>query len=152
MSEALTTSSYLLRLRARHLAAGGLPDDARGLFQLSATDRDQQGTILDIACKELTPASRERLVGEALRVSSPCILATLESWTAGGFEARLADIRARTLVVATDDDFLPADFLQQAVVAPIAGARLHHLPGPGHYSPVERPAEVAQLLSDFLSE
>jgi non-heme chloroperoxidase len=70
---------------------------------------------------------------------------------AGGFAERLSAIKAPTLVVATDDPFLPPAFLRQAVVSLIRGARLAVLPGPGHYVQVERPRETAALLEAFLA-
>ena len=69
-----------------------------------------------------------------------------------GILRRLLDmVVAPTLVVATDDPFLPPAFLRQAVVQPIRGARMTHLPGPGHYPQVERPHETAALVGAFLA-
>lgn len=39
-----------------------LPADAAGLFRTCAGNRGAQGTILDIACKQLPPAERDRLL------------------------------------------------------------------------------------------
>ncbi|RKH67476.1 alpha/beta fold hydrolase [Corallococcus llansteffanensis] len=128
-----------------------LPPDAAGLFRTSAGDREKQKTILGLACKQLSPESLEGMLKDAAGVSKEAIEQCFDAWTAGGFAHRLAAITAPTLVVATDDPFLPPLFLKQAVVAPIQNARLTHLPGPGHYPQVERPAETAALLSAFLA-
>lgn len=128
-----------------------LPPEAAGLFRTSANDRDKQKTILGLACKQLSPEALETLLDDAGRVARASVEGNFDAWTGGGFEPRLASITAPTLVVATDDPFLPQDFLREKVVRPIRGARLAHLPGPGHYPQVERPAETAALLTSFLA-
>ena len=127
-----------------------LPPDAQGLFR-GATSAEPQGIILGLACKELSDAAKERLLGLGATVAAECIAESFDAWTGGGFADRLGSITAPTLVVATDDPFLPPDFLRAAVVDPIAGARLAHLPGPGHYVQVERPVETAAILEAFLA-
>jgi len=128
-----------------------LPPEAVGLFRTSGASREQKQTILGLACKQLTPEAQEALLKDSLDVSSAAIEQVFDAWTAGGFAHKLAAIAAPTLVVATDDNFLPAPFLRQAVVAPIRRARLAYLPGPGHYPQVERPEETAALVSAFLA-
>ncbi len=128
-----------------------LPDDARGLFRGSGGSRSAQQTILGLACKQLDEATRERLLDDAAGVSVACVQQAFDTWTAGGFSDRLSAIRAPTLVVATDDPFLPPAFLLAAVVKPIARARLAILPGPGHYVQAEKPRETAALVQAFLA-
>lgn len=127
-----------------------LPEEAQGLFR-GASSRAPQETILGMACKQLSEASKERLLGLGATVSAECIAESFDAWRLGGFAERLAMITAPTLVVATDDPFLPPDFLRAAVVGPIAGARLAVLPGPGHYVQVERPVETAAILEGFFA-
>ena len=128
-----------------------LPPDAAGLFRTSAGDREKQKMILGLACKQLTPEALERLLQDAGAVARASIEGSFDAWTGGGFAARLSAITAPTLVVATDDPFLPPAFLREAVVKPIRNARLAYLPGPGHYPQVERPAETAALVTSFLA-
>ncbi|MFE8604263.1 alpha/beta fold hydrolase [Archangium violaceum] len=128
-----------------------LPPDAAGLFRTSANDREKQKTILGLACKQLSPEALERLLKVGGGVAKASIEGSFDAWTGGGFAAKLASITAPTLVVATDDPFLPPAFLREAVVRPIQNARLAYLPGPGHYPQVERPAETAALLTSFLA-
>ncbi|PTL84959.1 alpha/beta fold hydrolase [Vitiosangium sp. GDMCC 1.1324] len=128
-----------------------LPPDAAGLFRTSAGDRQKQKTILGLACLQLPEASLERLLKVGGAVAEASIKGCFDAWTGGGFEAKLASITAPTLVVATDDPFLPPAFLRERVVNLIKGARLAYLPGPGHYPQVERPAETAALLTSFLA-
>ena len=128
-----------------------LPDDARNLFRNSGGNRGAQQTILGLACKQLDDATRDRLLDDAAGVSTACVQQAFDTWTAGGFSDRLSAIRTPTLVVATDDPFLPPAFLQAAVEKTIAFARLAILPGPGHYVQAERPRETAALVQSFLA-
>ena len=127
-----------------------LPEDAQGLFR-GASDRESQATILGMATVELSDASRERLLAMGATVSAACIAESFDAWRLGGFAERLSSITSPVLVIATDDPFLPPDFLRQAVVAPIANARMATLPGSGHYPLVERPAETAAVIESFLA-
>ncbi|MCP3099301.1 alpha/beta hydrolase [Myxococcus sp. K15C18031901] len=128
-----------------------LPSDAAGLFRTSAGDRQKQSTILGLACKKLSAEALEVALADAATVSEDSIQKVFDAWTAGGFESRLASITAPTLVVSTDDPFLPPSFLRQAVAGHIRGARMAHIPGPGHYPQVESPHETAAVLSAFLA-
>lgn len=128
-----------------------LPEDAAGLFRSSGGDRQKQGTILDLACKELSAADRERLLDDAGAIEPGHVARTFEAWSGASFGERLPRIRARTMVLATDDPFLPPDFLRATVVDRIAGAELQVLRGPGHYPLVEQPAATAAILRTFLA-
>ncbi len=127
-----------------------LPPEAVGLFSTSGGDRGKQGTILDLACKELEGADRDALLDHAGKISPARIKSMFDAWTGAKFVDRLDRIKARTLVVATDDPFLPPAFLQAAIVDKIGGATMHHIAGPGHYPTVERPAETGEVVSTFL--
>lgn len=128
-----------------------LPPDAAGLFRTSAGDREKQKMILGLACKQLSAEALEKALADAGNVSAQAIVGGFDAWTGGGMVEKLAKISAPTLVVATDDPFLPPAFLKQAVVQPIRLARLAYLPGPGHYPQVERPQETAALVGAFLA-
>jgi pimeloyl-ACP methyl ester carboxylesterase len=128
-----------------------LPPEAVELFVSSGGDRGKQGAILDLACKQLSPADREWLLDEAGRIAPERIARMFRVWSGAAFVPRLAAIRARTLVLATDDPFLPPALLRSAVVDLIAGAQLHTLAGPGHYPQVERPSETGDIVRAFLT-
>jgi len=128
-----------------------LPDEAVGLFRNSAQNRDSQAAILGMAYKELSEDDQNALLDDAGQIPAACIQGAFDAWTAGGFADKLGQITAPTLVVATDDPFLPPDFLTGAVVNPIAKARLTYLPGPGHYPLVERTPETASIVHSFLA-
>lgn len=128
-----------------------LPPEAFELFVTSGADRGKQGAILDLACKQLSPDDREWLLDEAGRIDPERIARMFRVWSGASFAPRLAAIRARTLVLATDDPFLPPAFLRSAVVELITGATLHTLEGPGHYPQVERPSETGDVVRSFLT-
>jgi pimeloyl-ACP methyl ester carboxylesterase len=103
-----------------------------------------------MASLTLSPPAMEHLLDAAGTVSAGCIVGALEGFTTGAPDVDVADIEAPTLVVATDDPFLPLAFLQRAVVDRIPGARLHHLAGAGHYPTAEAPTEMAAIIDGFL--
>jgi pimeloyl-ACP methyl ester carboxylesterase len=127
-----------------------LPEEAHQLFLHSGGDRQKQSIILDQACLDLADADRERLLDDAGAIPADCIKASFEAWTGTDFSDRLCDITAETLVVGSDDPFLPPEFLDQAVVQPIADARFTHIPQAGHYVQVERTSQTKGALEDFL--
>jgi len=128
-----------------------LPPEAVGLFSTSGGDRGKQGMILDMACKELKPADKDWLLDSAGKIAPARIARMFNNWSNASFVERLAHIKARTLVLATDDPFLPPDFLRAAIVDKIADAKLQHLGGPGHYPTVERPSETGGVVSSFIA-
>lgn len=127
-----------------------LPEDAQGLFR-GAASREPQATILGMATVALSEASKERLLSLGATVSPACIAESFDAWRLGGFAERLSSIRSPVLVISTDDPFLPPDFLRQAVVDPIANARMATLSGAGHYPLVERPVETAAVVESFFA-
>jgi pimeloyl-ACP methyl ester carboxylesterase len=78
--------------------------------------------------------------------------ATLDMCTsAGTFTDKLQATRAPTLVIGGQyDGLLPLDFVRQAIVQAIPGARLATLDC-GHEIPLEKPQETAALFEAFLA-
>jgi pimeloyl-ACP methyl ester carboxylesterase len=76
---------------------------------------------------------------------------TLTMCTQGAFVDKLGATRAATFVVGgTHDPLLTSDFLRQAIVSAIPGARLAMLDC-GHEIPLEKPQETAALIEAFLA-
>jgi pimeloyl-ACP methyl ester carboxylesterase len=132
-----------------------LPADAAGLFATSGEDRGKQATILGLACTSLGEPEKEFLLDVAGAIPKATIAALFEAWSQGHAEAKagevLASIDIPTLVLATDDPFLPPPFLRAAYVEKLSRGRLVMLPGAGHYPQVERPRETAAVLGAFLA-
>jgi len=126
------------------------PPDAAGLFR-NAHTAEAHGAILGMACTNLSEAGRAHLLAAAATVPAGVIAEGFDAWSGAGFADQLSAVTARTLVVATDDPFLPPDFLRQAIVAKISGARLAVIRGAGHYLPVERTGETAAVIEAFLA-
>jgi pimeloyl-ACP methyl ester carboxylesterase len=66
--------------------------------------------------------------------------------------ALVAAIRVPTLVVCGDQDPVTPVEEMRAMAATIPGSRFEVMPGVGHLSNLEQPAEFGALLSDFLAE
>lgn len=66
------------------------------------------------------------------------------------FSANLPRIGAPTLVIAGSGDVGAPPAMSEAMVRGIPGARLAIIQGAAHLSAVEKPAEFARLLRDFL--
>ncbi|MYW01998.1 alpha/beta fold hydrolase, partial [Streptomyces sp. SID3343] len=61
----------------------------------------------------------------------------------------LRQVRCPTLVVAGEMDRLCPPEYHHEIADAIATARLHVLPGAGHLTPLERPADIAALLGPW---
>jgi non-heme chloroperoxidase len=93
----------------------------------------------------------ERYFYDVTRTSQITLGATLDMCIRGAFMDRLQSITAPTLVVGgTHDPLLTPAILRDAVVTPIAAARLVLLDC-GHEVPVEQPQMLAALLDAFLA-
>ncbi len=125
-----------------------LPEGVARSFRAAGGKRAAFDGIFDAACRELPAPARTLLLDEALAIAPDVIAETFETWSRG-LAAPPPSILARTLVLATDDPFLPPQLLADAVVARIRQASLVHLAGPGHYPQVERPAATAARLTEF---
>jgi pimeloyl-ACP methyl ester carboxylesterase len=76
---------------------------------------------------------------------------SLTMCTQGAFVDKLEATQAATLVIGgSHDSMLTADFLRQAIVSAIPGARLAMLDC-GHEIPLEQPQETAALIEAFLA-
>lgn len=128
-----------------------LPAEAAELFFNSGENRELQKTILTMACTSLSDEERERMLDDAGKISVSCIQQAYTAWTGGDSSADLSAITAETLVVGTDDPFLPHDFLKAAVVDAIPNAEFAYLAGCGHYPQCESPGKTAELLEEFFS-
>ncbi|HEX7047866.1 MAG TPA: alpha/beta hydrolase [Gammaproteobacteria bacterium] len=127
------------------------PVELQPLFRNCGGDRENIGKIIDMSCRALDDAGRELLVEDGLNTVPQAIHTSFDAFRRGDSEASLAHATMPTTIIATDDPFLPAAFLQTAVVDRLSNARLVNLPGPGHYPQIETPRETAELLRDLLA-
>jgi 3-oxoadipate enol-lactonase len=64
---------------------------------------------------------------------------------------RLHEIKVPTLVIVGGLDTATPVEKSRAIQSGIPGSRLEIIPGTGHMSPIEKPAEVSRLIVDFLN-
>lgn len=131
--------------------ASGAPLDAEtyAFFHASGGNPDAQAGIFGQASLDLPPGALEDLCADAIKIPAAGIQKGLAAWTGGGFEEKLSRIKAPTLVITSDDPFLPADFLKAGIADKIKGATMAHISGAGHYIQVERCAETARAVEAF---
>lgn len=105
-----------------------------------------------------TPSFRERNPTEVARVSDIFTATDSRAHAAachalGGLDVtdRLADIRARTLVVVGDEDYATPPEMAERIAEGIPGARLEVLPGTRHLSLVER-CDVWPTIAKHLAQ
>ncbi len=129
------------------------PDEVRQHWLQSVQQRELFEPLARQWTKE--PLRAELFEAYFLSVSTTpqfSLNATLDMCTRQGtFTDHLQATRAPTLVIGGQHDpILPLDFLRQAIVQPIPGARLAVVDC-GHEIPLEKPQETAALFEAFLA-
>lgn len=127
-----------------------MPPEAAALLSSAGGDEKKLKTILKLATRDIGADEMTALLDDALAQPAACIHEGYLAFSQG-FDGQLGDVRARTIVVGTDDPFLPVSLLKETVVTRIADARLAYLPGAGHYPQHERPRETAAVLAAFFA-
>lgn len=129
-----------------------IPDEVRAQMALAYTSRESVLATLDrvLSHAALTDELREQVVADSLG-GSP---GAKREWPASAIvedvSADLARIDVPVLVVAADHDQVePVELMQSNVVGLIGGARLEVIAGSGHLIPLERPAELSDLIAEF---
>ena len=129
------------------------PDEVRQHWLQSVQQRELFEPLARQWTKE--PLRAELFEAYFLSVSTTpqfSLNATLDMCTRQGtFTDKLQATRAPTLVIGGQHDpILPLDFLRQAIVQAIPGARLATVDS-GHEIPLEKPQETAALFEAFLA-
>jgi pimeloyl-ACP methyl ester carboxylesterase len=139
----------------------GRPEDlARLMPQPGMSPADAARAAFSVACGKAFTASEagqkfieEQLIESAMYPITPPHTFTRQFGAISGFDsfARLAKIKAPTLIFQGDDDAIVpvqnADVLNQS----IAGSRKHILKGIGHMFFWEAPEEATRVAIDFLT-
>lgn len=68
-----------------------------------------------------------------------------------GVEEELSKINCPTMVIVGDEDVATKPEKAKFIQMGIKGSNLHMIPGAGHSSSIEKPAEVNRLIEDFLT-
>lgn len=127
-----------------------LDEQTYAFFHHSGENREAQAGIFGKAALDLPAGALERLCDDAVKIPTDCIQKGLVAWTQGGFADKLDQISAPTLVITSDDPFLPVAFLKAEIVDRIAGATTTHIGGAGHYVQIERCGQTARSIEAFL--
>jgi pimeloyl-ACP methyl ester carboxylesterase len=93
-------------------------------------------------------ATLERLCAVAARARPDAVLESLESWTQTDLSEAARRIAVPTLVVAAEQD--QPEKVRSRVADLIPGARYAVLAGAAHYCIIEKPAEVANMIREFI--
>lgn len=128
-----------------------LPQQVFNLFAASANDPALKELIFQISSVALEPSELQLLNASAATVAPQASRQSLDAWTQADFADELFKIRAETLVLVSDDPFMTPAFLQQTVADPIGNnASVTYFGGAGHYVYVEKAAESAAVIDDFI--
>lgn len=123
----------------------------RGPLEAGRTPRELAPELAKgLLSPDAVPGAYERLVAAMAALRKHSYLKTIEASTRQDRGARLEDIRAPTLVVASEHDRLYPPALAEAMALRIPGARLLLIRGAGHLSNLEQPRAFNDAVLAFL--
>jgi pimeloyl-ACP methyl ester carboxylesterase len=131
-----------------------LPSEVLTTFDAAAqvSDPDAVGTGKLTLCVNTSDETKRRLIMSTPEEKPEAILQSLSSWVGGHEQGRRSSsVTAPTLLVTTDDQFFTADMLRRRVAQRFKQIRIEAVHGAGHYPHLERPVELAGLISQFLA-
>lgn len=76
----------------------------------------------------------------------------IEALLAHDCRDRLAEIATATLVLGAEDDMIVPVYLQEELATRLIASQLHVFDKGGHFFPITRPGETAQVLHNWLTE
>jgi len=131
-----------------------LPSQVRASFEAAAqiSDPVMIGTGKLTLCVNTDADTKRRLIMSTPAEKPEAILQSLSSWVAGHQAGRgQSSVAVPTLLVTTDDTFFTADMLRRQVAQRFKQIRVEAVHGAGHYPHLERPVELAGLITQFLA-
>lgn len=129
-----------------------LPLDARRAMVHAYDSRESIVTTVEqvLAPDGLDPEDLETVIADSLAGAAAAKAAWPLSTSQEDITAAVSGIGIPTIVVSGEHDRVdPPEVLRRELLARIPQARLHVLPHVGHLSPLEAPAEVADLVREF---
>ena len=130
-----------------------LSDEQRAVMAGAYASRESVEWVLDnvLTATRLSGDVREQAVADSLAGATQAKLAWPNVAMLDDITREVSAIDVPVLVVSGDRDQVDRiETLQEQLLPRIGGARLHVLPGVGHLSPLEAPAQVAAVISDFI--
>ena len=131
-----------------------LPNEVLAMFEAAAqvSDPEAVGTGKLTLCVNTDADTKRRLIMSTPAEKPEAILQSLSSWVAGHQAGRgQSSVAVPTLLVTTDDTFFTADMLRRQVAQRFKQIRVEAVHGAGHYPHLERPVELAGLMTQFLA-
>jgi len=131
-----------------------LPNEVLAMFKAAAqvSDPEAVGTGKLTLCVNTDADTKRRLIMSTPAEKPEAILQSLSSWVAGHQAGRgQSSVAVPTLLVTTDDTFFTADMLRRQVAQRFKQIRVEAVHGAGHYPHLERPVELAGLITQFLA-
>ncbi len=125
-----------------------LPVEALGFFRSGAGHRATCWQVIRSAmAKDVSQETQDKLLSDASSVAVESYLEGFEAWRSAAFAEHIGKIAVPTLVLGGDaEPYLPAAFLNEAVVSKIPGATFQSIPGAGHYPHVETPEAFCEIF------
>jgi poly(3-hydroxyoctanoate) depolymerase len=149
-----------LVLAATGIGLGGIPASPKVLLAMATPRRYRQpdyfrriaGDVYGGAARRDPDAALHGSLARFTKPPSTCgylgQLYAIAGWTSLPWARRL---RQRTLIISGDDDPIVPLANGHLLHRLIPGSRLHVVPGGGHLFLLERPAELAALVTEFLA-
>lgn len=107
-------------------------------------------TLRKITAVQISEVYQEIIVSDDLRASPAAWVAWLERGSREDISDRMAQVHVPIQVVlGSEDKHITADLIQKTLLAHFPGALVTTVAGAAHVLPLEKPAEVAQILDNF---
>jgi pimeloyl-ACP methyl ester carboxylesterase len=132
-----------------------LADEPRAAMAAAYDTRESVSWVLDhvLSARPLSPARREQVIADSLRGAPQAKAAWPNAAMLEDLTSEVARIDVPVRVLAGELDQVDrVDTLRRELLPRIKGARMEVLPGVGHLSPLEAPAEVAASIRAFVGE
>jgi len=130
-----------------------LPPEVRVAMEGAYISRESVGTAIDqmLAGKALSPKHREQVIEDSLRGAPQAKAAWPKATGLENITREVGAISVPTIVIAGEIDRIDSIATLKAELLPLVPhAVLQVVPGTGHLSPLESPAEVAGFIRQFV--
>lgn len=131
-----------------------LSDEQRATLSGAYQSRESVEFVIDnvLTAKPLDATLREQVIEDSLKGAPQAKAAWPDIAMREDITAAATSINVPTIVISGElDQVDQVGTLQSELLPLIPHAAMHILPGIGHLSPLEAPAEVARLIANFLS-
>ncbi len=132
-----------------------LPEGAREKMMNAYASRQSVEATVDevLTAKPLEPEDRDQVIADSLRGAEVAKKAWPASTSQEDITEEVAAIAVPTLVIAGELDRVDTlETVKTELLPRIPNATLHVLPGTGHLSPLESPAEVFRAIDKFVMD